>query len=203
LIFVFLDFYRWRGNNGNTVGDDFESITEKEFDAFRISPDYITDMHKMTYGVSNRTTTSRCKPTLVDLGENDACLGNDECVPTTNLSNCEVDIEKLDNHCMTSVEIVSDAGHVNTHKDQVVVHMQQYDNVANGPTIHSCGQMEWFGHTVNDNPVEVGGTQSIETGNEPIISSTDCELNYTDDWGDNEHLNLAILEAHQAACTSV
>jgi hypothetical protein len=41
LILVFFDYRQWRVNTCNPIGDDFGSITDKDFDAFRVSPDYM------------------------------------------------------------------------------------------------------------------------------------------------------------------
>jgi hypothetical protein len=72
-------------------------------------------------------------------------------------------------HQTPVVEIVSGAGYIVTNKGPVILIKHQMGNIRNGPTIHSCGEMEAFGHQVCDKSVHVGGKQRILTADGYVI----------------------------------
>ena len=52
VIEVFFDFVRWRASSGNSVSDAWLTITRNEFNAFRISPEYLEMRARSNYGAS-------------------------------------------------------------------------------------------------------------------------------------------------------
>ena len=64
---------------------------------------------------------------------------------------------------MPDIPIVTAGGVVNTQKGEVILVMNQYASVRNGKTIHSSGQIESFGVTVDDKSIKVGWYQRMIT----------------------------------------
>ena len=70
---------------------------------------------------------------------------------------------------MPDIPIVTAGGVVNTQKGEVILVMNQYASIRKGKTIHSSGQLESFGATVDDKSIKVGGYQRIITPDGYII----------------------------------
>ena len=97
------------------------------------------------------------KPPLIDRGANGGIAGDNVRILETHLPHRKVDIEGIDNHRLNSLKIGAVSGIVQSHKRPVVAIMHQFALVNHGHSILLCGQMEWFGHNVNDKSVKVAG----------------------------------------------
>ena len=65
---------------------------------------------------------------------------------------------------IVNIPIVIAGAVITTQRGPVIIIMNQYAHLGHGKTIHSCGQMEMFGHDVNDKSMKVkGGRQCITT----------------------------------------
>lgn len=100
---------------------------------------------------------------LVDRGANGGVAGCDVRVISKALPHRRVDIQGIDNHQMTGLEIGTVGGVVRTQHGPVIAIFHQYALYGKGPTIHAAGQLEHYNNTVDDKSVQVGGTQSITT----------------------------------------
>jgi hypothetical protein len=101
-------------------------------------------------------------PSLVDWGANGGVAGSD--VRVIFKTNRSVDIQGIDNHCSTNIEIGTVSGVIHTHKGPVIGIMHQYALLKKGSSIHSPCQFEWYKNDVNDKSIHVpGGLQRIQT----------------------------------------
>ena len=99
---------------------------------------------------------------LVDRGANGGICGSD--VRIIHKTGRKVDVQGIDNHQVVDIPIVTAGAVVSTQRGPAVIIMNQYAYIGNGKSIHSCGQMEMFGHEVNDKSMKVsGGLQRINT----------------------------------------
>src|SRR5688572_9177320 len=117
------------------------------------------NMAKITYSVLTYSATRR--GALVDRGANGGIAGED--VRIIAKTGRQVDIQGIDNHCISDIPIVTAGGVVTTQKGEVIAIMHQYAYVGKGKTIHSCGQLEAHKQDVHDKSIKVGGKQRIET----------------------------------------
>lgn len=92
---------------------------------------------------------------LVDRGANGGICGSD--VRVINKTGRMVDFQVIDNHQVVDIPIVTAGAVVSTQRGPVILILNQYAYIGNGKTIHSCGQMEMFGHDVNDKSMKVTG----------------------------------------------
>ena len=80
-----------------------------------------------------------------------------------------MDIQGIDNHCLPNIPIVTAGAVVKTQHGEIILVMNQYASVCTDKTIHSSGQLEAFGHTVDDKSVKTGGYQQLITSDGYII----------------------------------
>ena len=113
----------------------------------------------ITYQVSAHRSSAT--HSLVDRGANGGVAGSDVRIITR--SHRTVDIQGIDNHQVTDIDIGTVGGVVQTNKGPVIAILNQYAIFGKGTTIHSPGQLEWFKNDVNDKSVHVGGLQRITT----------------------------------------
>jgi hypothetical protein len=115
--------------------------------------EYKVSYHKEHHGIS---------PSLIDWGANGGVAGND--VRVIFKTNRNVDIQGIDNHRCTNIEIATVGGVTQTHKGPVIGIFHQYALFNKGSSIHSPCQFEWYRNDVNDKSVLVpGGLQRIQT----------------------------------------
>jgi hypothetical protein len=135
-------------------------------------------------GISNSDNTSH---SLIDRGANGGVAGED--VRVIHRTSRKVDIMGIDNHMINDIYIGTAGGVVDTDKGPIILVLHQYALMSKGRTIHSPGQLEWYGNDVNDKSSRVqGGLQRIRTHDGYIIPlSMDrglprmCIRPYTDD----------------------
>ena len=102
------------------------------------------------------------KGALVDRGTNGRICGDDVRIITK--SDRMVDIQGIDNHQVVAIHIVSAGAVIRTQCGLAIITMHQYAYIGHGKTIHSSGQMETFGNSVNEKSMKVPGRkQSITT----------------------------------------
>jgi hypothetical protein len=126
------------------------------------------NMSKCTYRyrVSAHKTT-RNTP-LCDRGANGGVAGND--VRVIHRTNRKVDVEGIDNHQVTDIDIGTVGGVTDSNKGPIIVVGHQYALYGKGSTIHSPAQMESYGLDVNDKSIHVsGGLQRITTPDGYVI----------------------------------
>ena len=74
-----------------------------------------------------------------------------------------LDIQGIDNHEVTGLDVVTAAKLLNTSQGKVIGIFNEYAYLRKGSSIHSSGQLEWFKTNVDEKSVKVGGTQLITT----------------------------------------
>ena len=109
------------------------------------------------YASSHGNTSS-----LVDRGSNGGVGGQDVRVIHFH-PHQKVDIQGLDNHRLNDIRVATVGGIVMTTRGLVVAVFPHYAYTGKGASIHSSGHLEWFGTTVDDKSVKVGGTQCLTT----------------------------------------
>ena len=114
------------------------------------------------YCVSNRNVTPDVG-SLVDRGANGGVAGCDVRVIAKCLPHRRVNIQGIDNHQMTGLELGTVGGVVKTQQGPVVAVFHQYALYGKGPTIHASGQLEKYKNLVDDKSLRVGGKQCITT----------------------------------------
>ena len=102
----------------------------------------------VTYSTQNAGLQTR-KGALVDQGTNGGIAGSDTRIMDTHPTR-KVDIEGIDKHRLPDIPIVTAGAVVTTQKGDVIAVMNQYASVRTGKTIHSCAQIEAFGHIIDD-----------------------------------------------------
>ena len=75
----------------------------------------------------------------------------------------KINIQGIDNHEVTRLDVVTDATLLNTSQGKVIGIFNEYAYLGKGSSIHSSGQLEWFQTNVDEKSVKVGGTQLITT----------------------------------------
>ena len=75
----------------------------------------------------------------------------------------KLNIQGIDNHEVTGLDVVTAASLLNTSQGQVIGIFNEYAYLGNGSSIHSSGQLEWFKTNADEKSVKVGGTQLITT----------------------------------------
>ena len=149
----------------------------------------------VTYSTQNTGLQTR-KGTLVDRGTNGGIAGSDTRIMDTHPTR-RVDIEGIDKHRLPDIPIVTAGAVVTTQKGDVIVVMNQYASVRTGKTIHSCGQIEAFGHIIDDKSIKVGGKQRLITPDGYVIPLQVCNgLVYMDmhPYTDQEKADLPIVQ---------
>ena len=98
---------------------------------------------------------------LVDRGANGGLAGSD--MRVIHKTHCKINIQGIDNHEVTGLDVVTAATLLNTSQGKVIGIFNEYAYLGKGSSIHSSGQLEWFKTNVDENSVNVGGTQLITT----------------------------------------
>ena len=98
---------------------------------------------------------------LVDHGANGGLAGSDMCV--IHRTHCKINIQGIDNHEVTGLDVVTAATLLNTSQGKVIGIFNEYAYLGKGSSIHSSVQLEWFKTNVDQKSVKVGGTQLITT----------------------------------------
>ena len=98
---------------------------------------------------------------LVDRGANGGLAGSD--MHVIHKTHCKVNIQGIDNHEVTGLDVVTAATLLNTSQGKVIGIFNEYAYLEKGSSIHSSGQLEWFKTNVDEKSVKVGGTQLITT----------------------------------------
>ena len=98
---------------------------------------------------------------LVDRGANGGLAGSD--MRVIHKSQRKINIQGIDNHEVTGLDVVTAATLLNTSQGKVIGIFNEYAYLGKGSSIHSSGQLEWFKTTVDEKSVKVGGTQLITT----------------------------------------
>ena len=75
----------------------------------------------------------------------------------------KINIQGIDNHEVTGLDVVTAATLLNTSQGKVIGIFNEYAYLGKGSSIHSSGQLEWFKTNVDEKSVKVGGTQLITT----------------------------------------
>ena len=98
---------------------------------------------------------------LVDCGANGGLAGSD--MRVIHRTNRKINIQVIDNHEVTGLDVVTAAILLNTSQGKVIGIFNEYAYLGKGSSIHSSGQLEWFKTNVDDKSIKVGGTQLITT----------------------------------------
>ena len=98
---------------------------------------------------------------LVDRGTNGGLAGSD--MHVIHRTHRKINIQGIDNHEVTGLDVVTDATLLNTSQGKVIDIFNEYAYLGKGSSIHSSGQLEWFKTNVDEKSVKVGGTQLITT----------------------------------------
>ena len=108
---------------------------------------------------------------LADRGANGGMMG----VEGLLLALCDrsITIWGIGNHSLNNLQMCDAASMLESNKGTVIGLFHQYAYRGKGRTIHSCGQIEHYGHKVYDQSRTVGGRQCIVTSNGYILA-----LNY-------------------------
>ncbi|GAX21182.1 hypothetical protein FisN_14Hu395 [Fistulifera solaris] len=115
----------------------------------------------MTYRVSLQHVSP--VDSLLDRGANGGVAGCDVRVIHKDFPHRRVNIQGIDNHQMTDLELGTVGGVVRTQHGPVIAVFNQYALYGKGPTIHAYGQLEHFKNVVDDKSIHVGGRQCIAT----------------------------------------
>ena len=98
---------------------------------------------------------------LVDCGANGGLAGSD--MRVIHKTHCKINIQVIDNHEVTGLDVVTAATLLNTSQGKVIGIFNEYAYLGKGSSIHSSGQLDWFKTNVDEQSVKVGGTQLITT----------------------------------------
>ena len=98
---------------------------------------------------------------LVDRGANGGLAGSD--MHVIHKTHRKVNIQGIDNHEVTGLDVVTAATLLNTSQGKVIGIFNEYAYLGKGSSIHSSGQLECFKTNVDEKSVKVGGTQLITT----------------------------------------
>ena len=114
-----------------------------------------------TYSVSKHAISRAKRGSLVDRGANGGILGSDAHVRVKHPR--KVDVTGIDNHELNSLPIVDASAKILTDQGPAIAILQNYAYFGRLRTIHSAGQIEHYGATVDDRSMRVGGRQCITT----------------------------------------
>ena len=98
---------------------------------------------------------------LVDHGANGGLAGSD--MRFIHRSYRKINIQGIDNHEVTGLDVVAAATLLNTSQGKVIGIFNESAYLGKRSSIHSSGQLEWFKTNVDEKSVKVGGTQLITT----------------------------------------
>ena len=98
---------------------------------------------------------------LVDHGTNGGLAGSD--MHVIHRTHRKINIQGIDNHEVTGLDVVTDATLLNTSQGKVIGIFNEYAYLGKGSSIHLSGQLEWFKTNVDEKSVKVGGSHLITT----------------------------------------
>ena len=98
---------------------------------------------------------------LADHGANGGLAGSD--MHVLHKTHRKINIQVIDNHEVTGLDVVTAATLLNTSQGKVVDIFNEYAYLGKGSSIHTSGQLEWFKTNVDDKSAKGGGTQLITT----------------------------------------
>ena len=129
------------------------------------------NMHDVVYTVHTRNRSIRTIASLIDRGANGGVGGEDLRVIDWDDSGRTVDIEGVDDHRVRAIKLATLGGYTETNQGPVIAIFHQYAYLGKGPSIHSSGQIEAYGHNVCDKSAKVGGKQrmTVASGNHTYI----------------------------------
>ena len=78
-------------------------------------------------------------------------------------SHRKINIQGIDNHEVTGLDVVTAATLLNTSQGKVIGIFNEYAYLGKGSSIHSSGQLRWFKTNVDETSLKVGFTQLITT----------------------------------------
>ena len=90
---------------------------------------------------------------LVDRGANGGLAGSD--MRVIHKTHCKINIQGIDNHEVTGLDVVTAATLLNTSQGKVIGIFNEYAYLGKGSSIHSSGQLEWFKTNVDEKSVKV------------------------------------------------
>jgi hypothetical protein len=118
------------------------------------------EINSIVYSVSASRT--KRPGALIDRGANGGVAGEDARI--IQKLHRTVDVQGIDNHQIVDIPIVIAGGVINTRRGPAIAILNQYAYIGKGRTIHSSGQLEWFGQDVNERSIKVAnGQQRILT----------------------------------------
>ena len=79
---------------------------------------------------------------LVDRGANGGLAGSD--MRVIHKTHCKINIQGIDNHEVTGLDVVTAATLLNTSQGKVIGIFNEYAYLGKGSSIHLSGQLEWF-----------------------------------------------------------
>ena len=116
--------------------------------------EYIAKVHNVMYQVSNHKQ-AELPLALIDRGADGGVAGSD--TRLIDKTERRVHIQGIDDHMIEDVPIGTVGAVVNTQRGPVIVIMHQYAYTGKGGTIHSSGQLEWYGNDAPYNKDECAG----------------------------------------------
>jgi hypothetical protein len=116
--------------------------------------EYVAKPHDVMYQVSNHKQMM-LPLALIDCGANGGVARSDTWLIDKSL--CSVHIQGINDHMIKDIPIGTVGAVINTKHGEVIAIMHQYAYTGKGGTIHSSGQLEWFGNNVNNHSIKIEG----------------------------------------------
>ena len=139
-------------NNGNSGKTNTTRVNEMTIDGQIWTRNTTRDvgLHKTNSTVYSVSASKTKRPgALVERVANGGVAGED--VRVIKRLHRTVDVQGIDNHQIVDIPIVIAGGVINTQRGPAIGILNQYTYIGKGKTIHSSGQLEWFGQDVNEN----------------------------------------------------
>jgi hypothetical protein len=118
-------------------------------------------MHEITYVVSQHDSIKLDKGALMDRGANGNVGGDD--VRIISLTGRNVNIQGVDFHQVQNIPIGTVGAKIWSQHGPFIGIFPQTAILGRGRTILSCAQLEYFGMSIDDKSVKVGGKQCLRT----------------------------------------
>jgi hypothetical protein len=116
--------------------------------------EYIAKLNDVMNQVSNHKQMT-LPLALIDCGANGGVARSDTWLIDKSL--CSVHIQGINDHMIKDIPIGTVGAVINTKRGEVIAIMHQYAYTGKGGTIHSSGQLEWFGNNVNNHSIKIEG----------------------------------------------
>ena len=113
------------------------------------------DRENVVYKANLSEATGKGWNALVDRGANGGIAGRDTRV--LDWLDRKIDLSGIDDHTVRDLPLVTAGAVVRSDRGDILVLMHQYAHMADGKTIHSCGQMEWYKLKVQDKTMRATG----------------------------------------------